>query len=393
MEISEVRALGRGVPDFVFVEVQAEGLTGIGIAQTHGPAAAALLDGEIWPWRDRVIGRRLEDIEDIDCIWQEMYNQWTHPSGLAIHAMGAIDMALWDLLGKIRDVPVYQLLGGPVQQGVMAYASVSAYQVPPDYRGGPLFHKPPEVLVEECAEYVRQGFRAIKFGWGPHFDPEDQEKLAAMRAAIGPDIRLMLDFGNAGFLLPGWGLEGARQIARICEQYDIYFLEEPLRPHEVEGFAALTKSVDVKIATGEMLTTAWEFDRFIAQRAVDILQPDAGRIGLSQFVGAMQSAREEGILCIPHGPWSIVAVAAHVNALATIETGVMCEYPGPSLYEEEGRIFNPSVYLNTHEIVEHPLRLVDGILQLPERPGLGVGHFAPDAIARLESIHREEEQI
>ena len=93
-----------------------------------------------------------------------MYDQWTHPSGLAIHAMGAIDMALWDLLGKIRDVPVYQLLGGPVQQGVMAYASVSAYRVPPDYRGGPLFHKPPEVLVEECAEYVRQGFRAIKFG-------------------------------------------------------------------------------------------------------------------------------------------------------------------------------------------------------------------------------------
>ena len=103
----------------------------------------------------------------------------------------------------------------------------------------------------------------------------------------------------------------------------------------------------------------------------------------------MHSAGERGISCIPHGPWSVLAVAAHLNLLATLETGEMCEYPGKSLYEEGGRVFNRRVYLNTHEIVEHPPALVDGMLRLPERPGLGVGGFVHETIEQHRAIHRE----
>ena len=101
-------------------------------------------------------------------------------------------------------------------------------------------------------------------------------------------------------------------------------------------------------------------------------------------------AEKAGILCVPHGPWSLLAVASHLNVLATVESGVMTEYPGASIYERDGRIVNQPVYIATHEIVDEPPRLEDGFLQLPDSPGLGVGGFVGDAIARMEALSLEK---
>jgi D-galactarolactone cycloisomerase len=178
--------------------------------------------------------------------------------GLAVNAMSAIDMALWDIAGKASGLPIYKLLGGAVQQEVMVYASTSAFAPEPS----PLRRRPIDDIMRECRIYLEQGFKAIKLGWGNHFSPQDEETLSAVREAIGPDVHLMLDFGCPAYLTHGWTAKDAVRVTRIAEKYGIFFLEEALKPDDVDGFAELTANANIRIATGESLTTLTEFQRF-----------------------------------------------------------------------------------------------------------------------------------
>ena len=260
----------------------------------------------------------------------------------------------------------------------MAYASTSIQNTKT------LKHKSPLDLAQECKEYLEQGFKAIKFGWGNNFGSEGLEALAVIRKTIGPNIRLMLDFGCPAYLARGWNVKDAIKVARLLEKYDIFFLEEALHPYDVEGFAALTSRSPIKIATGESLTTVADFQRLIQHHAVDVVQPDAQQIGITQFLRVAQIAEQAGILCIPHCPWTAIAVAAHLNTLATVSNGVMIEYPGLASFETTSNTFTALETFH-HKVIKKPLVLRDGYLQLPESAGLGLGDFTPKTYDGPES--------
>lgn len=377
-------------PSSTLVEVEADdGSVGIGLTQSPAAVIGPIIEHGPGGLRNHLLG---EDPRDVDRLWRAMWVGWGaqygrgSEGGLAVNAMAALDMALWDLAGKIRGEPVWRLLGGPVQERVMAYASGSAY-VSSSYEGpGPWRRKSPAALADEARTYVGQGFRAMKFGWGPDFGAEDRARLLAIREAIGPDVRLMVDIGCPGYWEPGWSVTGAISALEILEEVDAFFVEEPLPPHDVEGHSQVTAvATTVHIATGESLTTVHEFERFIEARAVTIVQPDAAQIGITQLAAVARRAETAGMLVAPHSPWSALAVASHLAVLVTVPNGVLVEYPALATYEAGSRAGEIARLANL-EVVEHPPLIADGYLVPTDRPGLGLGGFVPAALEQLAAL-------
>lgn len=389
--IADVRVLDAH-PSWTLVEVVADdGTTGIGLTQSpvavirpiieHGPAALG----------QRLIGREPLEVEEL---WQSMWIGWGSQNGrgdeggLAVNAMAALDLATWDLAGKLQNQPIWRLLGGQVQGRVMAYASSSAFVSSSyEYGGTDWRLKNPDRLADESAGYVREGFRAMKYGWGANFGAEDRVRLAAIRDAVGPDVRWMVDVGCPDYWTAGWSVEAAIEALEVLAELGAFFVEEPLPPKDVAGHARVTEAAAgrVHVATGESLTTVDEFRRFIDAGAVTILQPDACQIGITQLVDVARLAGEAGILVAPHSPWSAIAVAAHLNVLTTVDNGVLVEYPAVASFEPGSRA-GEITRLTNFEIVEHPPTIVGGYLVPSERPGLGLGGFVPEALDRLAAL-------
>ena len=391
MKITDVRVINSNHVDSstAFIEVETdEGITGIGATASPVPVISAVVEAGETSLKPLLVG---EDPTNVNRLWHKMFESWQAKrgrggeGGIAVNAMGAVDIALWDIAGKARDLPIYDLLGGAVQKEVMVYASTSRadrrHIVDPR---GVWTSKTTEDMVIECKEYVAQGFKAIKYGWGKHFGPEAQDSLAAIREAIGPDIRLMLDCGPGTYLDGGWTVKEAIRVAKMLDKYDIYFMEEPLHPYDVEGFRELTLNAPIKIATGESLTTLRDFQRFMDKKSIDVLQPDVQQMGMSQFIRVAQMTEQAGILCIPHGPWSAILVAGHLNVLATINNGAMIEYRGFASFEEGTETQSRTEAFN-QSIIETPAVVEKGYLQLPKSPGLGLGNFIHEAISKLPS--------
>jgi len=383
MRISDVRSVGQGLPCSL-VEVETDqGIVGIG--WTYPPSD--LIAPIVRPLRDVLIG---EDCSDVGRLWRKMSQEWrAQQGGLTVNAIGAVDMAIWDAFGKATAQPLHRLLGGAVHDRIMAYASATAYAFSFDKQEVLPVHKSAEELVEESRECISQGFKAIKYGWGNHFGPDDEEKLAAIRDAIGPEVYLMIDFGYPDYWCHGWSAKQAVRAGRILERYDVYFFEEPMPPLDVEGHRVVTRALNMHVATGESLTTTNEFRRLIERKAVDVVQPDAGQMGISQVVDVARIAEAAGLLCIPHGPWSAFTVAAHRSILATVGNGPMVEYPAVVYGSEKVSSLNvPAV--PQYQIVEELPVLEDGFLPLPESPGLGIGGFVSDSISQWEAFAQEE---
>lgn len=385
MKITNIEVVSKRVPSLTaLVRVDTdEGISGVGATASPTPAIASLIEAEGSGLRSRLIGG---DPTNTNWAWWQMFaggdRGRSGEGGVSVNAMAAIDMALWDIAGKARGLPLYKLLGGATQPQVMAYASTTAFDTLEMEASGAWVHKSPEALVTEAREFVRDGFKAVKFGWGNRFSDENLDALSAIREAIGRDVKLMLDFGCPAYLQPGWNVKDAIKLTEILDEYDIYFLEEPLDPYDVRGFAALTQQSPVKIATGESLTTVRDFQRFLERRAVDVIQPDAQQIGITQFIRVAQRAQEAGIPCIPHGPWTAFTVAAHLNVLATLANGVMIEYPAFARIEG-GSAKSARLDLLHNKVIEHPVELIDGYLQLSEHSGLGLGDFVVEALDDL----------
>ena len=383
MKITDLRVLSRGFRnEIALVEVATdEGITGIGATAAWTRPVSALLDADpdhrapLPPFRQLLLGA---DPTDPPALWRRMFDGgWFgrgDEGGLAVNAMAAVDMALWDIAGKAAGVPLFELVGEVVQKQLMVYASTSAFAAPHDPRAPR--HRSADDIVAECAVYLEQGFKAVKLGWGNYFAAEDEKRLAAVRDGVGSDVRLMLDFGCPAYLAGEWTVEDAVRIVEIAAHYDVYFLEEPLRPQNVDGFAELTRRSPIPIATGESLALTVDFQRFIDQRGADILQPDAQQIGITQFLEVARRIEQAGLMCIPHCPWSPLAVASHLNVLCTTSCGVMIEYPAFS-YTPPGSFRHDWLKTIHHRMIEHPLTVKDGYLQLPAAPGLGLGSFVP----------------
>ncbi len=397
--VTDVRVRGgtRGALSLVEVTTGA-GVTGIGATGSPVAAIEAIVRG--CGLAEMVIG---EDPLEPRRLWRRMFRGWQaqrgrgSEGGLAVNAMGAIDMALWDLKGKLLDLPLHRMLGGADANAVGAASTAPPYSQPgsggedvPAYASGTAFQdaatlKSPDRLAAESDAIVRRGFHALKFGWGAYFGDEDRDRLAAVRDAIGPEVRLMLDVGCPAYWSDGWSASAALRAARVAEQFHCRFLEEPLPPHEVAGHKEVTDRTTIDIATGESLSTVYQFQPFIEQRAVDVVQPDAAQMGVTQAFEVAVSAREHGMRCVPHGPWSALTVAAHLHILASVGAGGMVEYPGFDALPESTAV---PAHIAQFEIVEHPPELVDGRLRLPSRPGLGLGNFVEQGVRGLEADGR-----
>ena len=385
MRITDVRVVSKGLRSGgpVLVEVRTdEGITGVGSTSASVSVISALIEDESDGLRSLLIGT---DPTNPNMAWRRMFASGKRgragEGGVAVNAMGAIDMALWDIAGKAAGLPIYKLRGGAVRNRIMVYASGTAFDRGHMERTGEWRHKPAEVLVEEALENKAEGFKAMKFGWGNYFSESDYDDIEAVRDAVGPDMKLMLDFGCPAYLDGLWTVKEAIQVAERLEEYDIYFLEEALHPYDVEGFATLTEQSPVRIATGESLTTVRDFQAFIERHALDIVQPDAQQMGLTQFARVAERAEEAGILCIPHGPWSAFLVAAHLQVLCTLTNCPMIEYPAPNV--ERGSGLEGLIEAMHEKVIETPMVVRDGYLELPEGPGLGLGNFVHEAIDEL----------
>ena len=399
MRITDIRSLLRHPARLTLIEVHTdEGIVGLGSTGSPPGMIEPIIDDPSDGLRKFLVGQ--DPTEPVE-LWYRMAERWpaqrgrADRGGLQANAMGAIDMAVWDIAGKARGSPVHQLLGGARVDRVLAYGSASTMYYAASKRSDEtererrLRHKSPEEIASECTTLREQGFEAVKFGWGNDFEDEGMAKLAAAREALGPSVRLSVDFGCPAYFDPEWTAEDAIAAAHKLEEYDVYFFEEALHPLDVEGFAELTAATSVHIATGESLTTTEEFDRFIEPRALDIVQPDAAQMGITQTFQVARDAEAAGMMCVPHGPWTVFTVTCHTQILSVAGLEPMIEYPALISYRGEGLITQRATAMSNYEIVETPPKLVDGHVVLPQGPGLGLGNLVPEAVERYQALMEE----
>ena len=286
--------------------------------------------------------------------WQTLYNRLRDhgQKGLAIEALSAVDIALWDLKGRHLGVSVARLIGGPLRDTVEAYAT-GFYR---KRHGNPL-----EYLVEEAHERVAAGFRAIKLKLGFGID-DDVRLCAAVRAAVGPAIRIMVDANHAYDAL------AAIELGRRIQRCDIAWFEEPVPPEDLAGYREVKAALDIPIAGGEAEFTRWGFRPLIAERLVDILQPDvAAAGGISETRKIADMANAFGIRVNPHVWGTGVALAASLQLIACLPHNPPGLHPIEPLLE-----FDQSEHPIRMAVLAEPIGQTEGWVTIPDRPGLGI---------------------
>jgi len=344
--------------DSTLVRIETEGgLVGFGEAKaavgSAGSSAAlvACIEQELAPL---LIG---EDARDISRLWDVMYNgSRAHFAiarghafpvlgrrGLSIGALAGIDMALWDLLGKSLGQPVWRLLGGRRQARMPAYAS-----------GG---WAPAERIVAELDSFIERGdFKAVKMRVGAGDGTLDHSirRVHAAREGLSDDIDIMCDAHGT------WTVAEAKRFCRAVADCNIGWLEEPVTADDKRGQAEIRASTDIPIASGESEFTRFDFRDLIELRAVDILQPDlsiAGGITEALRIEALAAAHQ--LRFAPHLWGGALTFASGLHVAAVASSGFILEYSLGA---------NPML----HELAIEDFPVVDGQIEIPDRPGLGV---------------------
>jgi L-rhamnonate dehydratase len=345
-QIDQTRA--DGTQDAFLVRIHTdEGIVGVGEADTAPMLAKTIVEMP----SSHAIARGLREVllgQDplqVDRLWQLMFHASDHYGrrGAAIHAISAIDLALWDIAGKAAGRPVSDLLGGRRLERIRVYAS----EVMPE--------TPAEVQLI-AARAVEAGYEALKLGWGPlgRDLAYDEQLVRAAREELGPSRTLMLDGGRA------YTVKRALELLRRVEEHDLYWFEEALQPDDLDGYARLSERAAVRIAAGEADETAAPFRDLVERGHVDVLQPDLARCG--GFTVARQIAlleRSSGVEIVPHCFSTGILVAASLHFVATLERATWSEY---------SVAHSPLV----NGILQEQFVLQDGCLAVPSGPGLGV---------------------
>jgi L-alanine-DL-glutamate epimerase-like enolase superfamily enzyme len=288
-----------------------------------------------------------EDPLDIERLWQKMYVGLIYIGrrGIALHALSGIDIALWDIKGKVEGKPISELLGGAKRDRVRAYASM-------------LMPDTTEETAERVSALCNDGFTAVKLGWGPlGKDAAHDVRLATAAKEAAGDCEIMVDAGH------GYGSDArtAIGVARELEQLGILWLEEPFLPDEYEAYAELADEVDIRVAAGEQDTTVWGFRELIERGHVDLVQPDVTRCGgITELLRIGELARAHGVETVPHA-WKsgiIKAASLHVNAVLP-----------DALFQEYCVADTP---INQTLVKERLPLDADGFVAVPTGPGLGV---------------------
>ena len=330
-----------------------EGLSGVGSAMT----SKALVEAAVKLLRPLLIGERADEPARVS----EKLRQctfWQGRGGSVEHAISGIDIALWDLMGKVCNQPVARLLGGYYRARVKPYGSM-------------LFDEP-EPLRAKLHHAVARGFKAIKLGWRPFGRRDrkfDELLVRTARETVGPEVELMVDAGGSDQFWPH-GYKWALATAKMLAAYDVVWFEEALPPDDLEGYRELRRHSPVPIATGEVLTRRQSFRPFLEQQAVDIIQPDCTKCGgLTEAWRIAWLAYEHNVQWVPHGWNTAIGLAADLHLSAAMPVARYVEY------------LTPCVYLD--EIITEPFRPdAEGYLTIPEKPGLGI-ELNREALKRL----------
>lgn len=323
------------------------GLSGWG--ECFGPArpARAMVQAYL-PW---LIGA---DPLATDKIWQDLYAAFRDQGqkGVPICAISGIDIALWDIKGKHFNAPIHQLLGGPLRTEVQAYAT-GTYRK----RSG----DPMDYIVEEVLGYQAEGFSACKLKIG--FDPkEDAALIEAVRQAVGPDFKLMLDANH------GFDAIDAIQLAQAVEHLDIGWFEEPVPPEDLEGYLAVKSATSIPMAGGECEYTRWGFREILKLGAIDYLQPDTCAAGgISECKKIADMANAFGVRMIPHVWGTGIGLSASLNLLGALPHNPPGRRPWEPMLE-----FDRSEHPARQAIMTSPIEHQNGIVQIPTGPGLGI---------------------
>lgn len=322
----------------------------VGWGEAFGPPepSAAIIDALFAPM---LLGA---DPTDTAPLWERMYVRTRDygQKGFAIHAISAVDIALWDLKGKMLGVSVSRLLGGRFRERVQAYATGLYFRPKEDFI---------DDLVAEARSHVAAGFRAIKMKVG--YTPEaDIRHTRAVRAAIGPDIHLMVDANHA------YDAATAIRLGREFERLDVRWFEEPVIPEDVESYAEVSRALDLPIAGGEAEYTRYGFRRLFAVRGVDIAQPDLTAAGgFTECVRIAALASAYGVRYVPHVWGSAVGLAAALQFVAALPPATASLFPLEPLFE-----YDRTTNYFREELATTPYRVDDGWVTIPDLPGLGI---------------------
>jgi L-alanine-DL-glutamate epimerase-like enolase superfamily enzyme len=280
-------------------------------------------------------------------VWQKLWKDanFLGRTGAVMFALAALDIACWDVKGKALGLPLYRLLGG-------------TSRAVPVYAGGLFLSDPIDAIVDEAKRYRAAGFNAMKMRTGAKRAGEDIERVAAVRSAIGPDAKLMVD------VVQGWTVDQAIRLGRALEPYDLTWIEDPVLFDDVAGLAKVAAALDVPIAAGENDYSKLGFKRLIDAGAVDLPMPDLQRVGgVTEWMKVAALAEASGLPVLPH-----VFAEISVHLVAAAPNGTWLEWVPwwDVLFKDKFKIAN-------------------GTAVPPDRPGLGI-EFDEDAIDRYRVV-------
>jgi len=311
-----------------------------GIAGPIDSLQVSIINGSLKPL---LLG---EDPYQVEKFWDQMYRLMVHGrKGETMMAISAVDCALWDLKGKALKQPVYKLLGGPTRDRVRAYASTLGYSLKP------------EAVAKRCQSFVEEGYTAMK--WFFRHSPADGVKgvernlelVKTVRDTVGYNIDLMVDCWMS------WSVPYTIKMAGKLERYELAWIEEPLLPDDINGYAEVAAAVETPIAGGEHEYTRWGFNELIKHKALDILQPDimwAG--GISEVLKICALASVTDVSVVPHTGF----MASTVNLLLS-QTETLCPI---AEYLVKWNMINQAFY-------KEQLKPEKGFFKPTCKPGLG----------------------
>lgn len=291
---------------------------------------------------------------DVERLWDAMLARcwWYGPQGIAAFAVSAVDVALWDLKGKLLGQPVCRLLGARRHARVLPMASIHFHMTDLDW------------TLAEFRGFAESGYRVVKGGWGASPDAvfgtkreRDLDLVRRIRATIGDDIDLVIDVLGARVK---WSVPHAIRLLRELEPYRLRWIEEPLPPHDLQAHARLRGAIATKIGTGEQEWNREGYRRLIRSRGVDVVQMDPGRcLGITGCQQVVKLIEAENLAFSMHTWSSAVNTAASVHLLAASTHGDCMDLkPHPSPMQ--------------HELVRDPWEPRDGYLDVRDTPGLGI---------------------
>jgi L-rhamnonate dehydratase len=348
LRLPQVNERCDGSQETLVVKVHTDaGITGVGEVDSSSYVARAIIEAPLSHKICRGLAECVlgQDPFEIDRLVHLMYEGSIYfgRQGAVIQAMSGVEIALWDVMGKAAGRPVYQLLGGGFRKKFRAYASI-------------LFGDTPAETGRIARELVAQGYRAVKFGWGPMGQGEESDiaHVRAARQGLGPQTELMVDAGLC------WDTATAIRRAQQFEEFNLAWLEEPLHPDNLDGYARLSARAPMRIAAGEEICDVKEFQKMMDVGGIDVAQVDVTRVGgLARSKRIGWDSYERHRLCVNHSYKTGINIAASLHFVAALPNTHYFEY-----CVEQGAL--------RQTLTKQRFPVVDGDISVPEEPGLGV---------------------